>query len=253
MRPVRAEDPAGEPPKPVVYVPPVMDEISAKLLEAWEKKVNNPGRLGLKKIAFTVNVKFSDATTTKPYETSGTFKWTHDEGGQKTTAGWKNKVLGDVLGELGWPIKAFVSNFDPDSLKRSLSGTKLTAKSDGENTIVSISGKNEDNIKQFTFNKDGALVSTLSEILSADNKPLDAYVKTTVKQEGNVCLETGWTYSYNDPKQGMCISTVTIKHEKIGGFYLWSSVEEKMTRGGKPFGNIQMDFTGYKINDEVDK
>jgi hypothetical protein len=243
---------AGEPPKPEVYVPPVMDETSKKVIEGWEKKVNCPGRAGVKKVSFSVNVKFSDSTD-KKYQTSGAFKWTHDENGQKTAAGWKDKGLGDVLVDLGWPVKAFVEYFDPDSFKRELSGTKLTGKVDGERTIISINGKTECDLKAFIFNKDGILTETVTETPTADGKPIEGRFKFSGKMEGDTYLETGWAYTYADPKQGTFESTVTIKLDKTSGYYLWTNIEEKMVRDGKPFGNVAMEFTGYKVNDAFEK
>ena len=241
---------AGDAPKSDVYVSPVMDAASKKLLDAWEKKVNNPGRDGVKSVSVTVKATFSDSSTTKPYVTSGTFNWKHDEGGQKTTMAWDKKVLGDVLAELGWPVKAFADYYDKDALKRSLSGTTLAAKPEAatERTIVTISGKTEDNLKQFIFTKDGNLEETISAMPGADGKMIDVDTKSSGKMEGDLYLENGWSCIYTDPKQGKIESTVEIKLEKVSGFYLWTKVEEKMVHGGKPFGNITLEFSGYTVN-----
>jgi len=246
---------AAEAPKPEAYVPPVMDETSKRLLEAWEKKVNNPGRDGVKSITVSIKATFSDTSAAKPYETTGTFKWTHDESGQKTVMAWNNKVLGGVLADLGWPVKAFADCYDKDALKRSLSGTTLAAKPEpaSERTIVTISGKTEDNLKQFVFSKDGNLEETKSAMPMADGKMVDVDTKSSGKLEDGRYLETGWSSSYTDPKEGKFDSTVEIKLEKISGFYLWTRVEEKMVRAGKPFGNITLEFSGYKVNDATAK
>ena len=38
-------------------------------------------------------------------------------------------------------------------------------------------------------------------------------------------------------------STMTIKLDKISGYYLWTHAEDKMVRDGKPFGNVAMPTT----------
>ena len=247
---------AGEPAKDSVFVPPVMDAASKKLLEAWEQKVNNPGRDGVKSITVNVKATFSDSTTTKPYETTGTFKWSHEEGGQKTVMQWSSKVLGDVLGELGWPVKAFADYYDKDAFKRSLSGATIQARSEP----ASLGAPFLRDLRQDGRQLEAVPLSPRTAISKKQSrrwrwrtrKMVDITTKSTGKMEGEKYLETGWTLSYTDP-QGKFDSTVQITFDKISGFNLWSKVEEKMVRGGKPFGNITLEFSGYKVNDAPSK
>ena len=86
-------------PKPAPKVKPVeLDELSKKILEAWDKKAYSMSRAGVKKASCTMKATLDDGGM--EMKGSAPYKWD----GEKGTLEWDNAQLGATLAQRGWSV-----------------------------------------------------------------------------------------------------------------------------------------------------
>jgi hypothetical protein len=216
-----------------------MDEVSQKLLDAWEKVAYQLGRAGVKKCWFEIQAKLTGMTGTMA--TRGTYYWNGKRGKLK----WDRSVVGTQLALQGWTAARFDAEVVPDFRRKALAGCKLTAKRANETTVVTIAGKNAPAWKQFVFDKRGVL----QQLVIDGPTPQGRIQKRTTyvwKKVGPRYLAHEWTF---DMKMAMSAlkGTGTATYTKLGKYFVVTRYREKVTHKGKPWCSVDLVFSGHEL------
>jgi hypothetical protein len=221
-----------------------MDALSRATLDRWESMEYHLGRAGVKIISFTVKVEtmsmFGDATATGKY----TFN------GKKGSLKWDNAALGDMLATRGWSRDTFDRMFIPDSHRRELANTELTAEKKGDTTVVRIKGETKAGYKSFHYDKLGVGKKFTMVIKNPEMGDLDAVVAVRYDKIGNKYVRSGWSIDLDMP-MGAFRGTVKIKNKRVGKYHVYGTVTEQQTMGEQSIGNTTLTFTDYKINGAI--
>ena len=248
------EEAAAEPPKnPAAKAPakPVeMDEAARSLLDAWEKKLYQPGRAGVKKATCSIQATVQHPKFPKPLQATGQFRW--DAGAAESgRLAWDHEVAGALLMEQGWNAQNLSEPYDPEHFRKSLAGAKLSARADGERTVLAVAGPTAAGFKEFVFDGAGLLAESVMAVPGRGGAAGEIRFKHAYRKEGEQYLFLGWSYTFEPPGQGKLESTVKITQAQVGAYWVWSKVEESVSLDGKVIGSTLLEFSAQRFNAEA--
>ncbi|MHC4548731.1 MAG: hypothetical protein ACYTEZ_08120 [Planctomycetota bacterium] len=216
-----------------------MDELSRELLEAWEKKEYRLARAGVKKCSFDIQAKFKGMTGAM--ESRGDYRWD----GKKRRLRWERPVVGNQLAMQGWTEESFDADLVPDYWRTELRKCKLTARKEKDHTVVTVDGQNKPAWKQFVFDPKGTLARLVIDGRTPQGK-IRKEIKFTWKKVGAHYLATEWTFDLRIAMSWLK-GTAKVTYGKVGAYHVMTRYEETITRKGKPWSSVVLEFTGHRL------
>lgn len=245
--------PAAPEPKPVV-----MDEGAKKAIENWEKLAYHPGRAGVKKAKCAIKATLVSPIYPKPVDGDGKYAWDIDKKDSQASLEWDAEALGVLLRQHGWSAQLLSEKYDPDYFRRSLAGAQLTAKTEGERTLIKVEGPSASGCKEIGFDKNGVLDATTVEAPAGEGKTVTLRLQLTYeledgkyfcKKQHSVMELAGAT-----PEEKKVLETdYQFTYGKAGDFRVWRKAEMKASISGKPLGSSTLEFSDYKFNADAEK
>jgi len=149
-------------------------------------------------------------------------------------------------------VDQFDSDFDRKAQMALLRETKLTAKKkDDGRILVTVDGKTTEGIKSFLFGTNGLIEEmTMSRDLGMGTKQ-DLTMHMQYRKEGEKHLQTGESFEVEMGGMGKLSVERVTTYEQVKGFYLRKKLESKTSMGGKSMGSSTLEFTDWKLNEEV--
>lgn len=243
-------EPAKDPPAKVTAKLVEMDEAARKILDAWEKKLYQPGRAGVKQAAVSIQATVQHPKFPKPLQATGQFRW-DARAAESGRLAWDNEVAGALLMEQGWNAQNLSEPFDPEHFRKSLAGAKLIARTDDEKTVLTVAGPTAGGFKEFVFDREGLLAESVMAVPGPGGAEGELRFKNVYRKEGEQYLFAGWNYTFEPLGQGKLESTVKITQAQVGAYWVWSKVEESVSLDGKVIGSTLLEFSGQRFNAEA--
>ncbi|MBI3828822.1 MAG: hypothetical protein HY291_04855 [Planctomycetes bacterium] len=259
---VRAEEPAPKPkedePKAAPPKPAEMDEGAKKALENWEKLAYHPGREGVKKAKCGIKATLVSPVYPKPVDGEGKYAWDIDKKDSQASLEWDAEALGVLLRQHGWSAQMLSENYDPDYFQRSLAGSKLTAKAEGERTLIKLEGASASGCKELGFDKNGVMDAMTIEAPAGEGQTVTLRLQLTYEQEDGkyFCKKQHSVMELEGatPEEKKVLETdLQFTYGKVGDFKVWNKAEMKATISGKPLGSSTLEFHDYKFNADAEK
>lgn len=216
-----------------------MDEVSQKLLEAWEKVAYQHGRAGATSLWFEIDAKVKGMTGTMV--TRGSYYWNGKRGKLK----WDRPAVGTQLALQGWSVERFDAQMVPDFRSKALADCKLTAKRTGKTTTVTVEGKNKPAWKQLVFDKSGRLQQLVIDGLTPQGR-IKKRITYVWKRMGGRYLAHKWTFDLsmaNSELKGEGSAT----YAKLGKYFVATRYQEKVTHKGKAFSEVDLVLSSHQL------
>ena len=112
----------------------------------------------------------------------------------------------------------------------------MTARKEGESTIVVVARKAASPLRSLVFDKEGTLQRIEVNLKDPAGAERRATLKLEYRKQGANLLATGWSFEVADPKQGQLIETAKIQYKEVQGVLVLDKVEcvTKLVREPKP-------------------
>ena len=223
---------------------PKTDATSKALLEAWAKKEYHLGTAGVQKATFEWKASggfFGEgggSGFSAGIEMSGWLQhtWTHG----KDARVWGILQLVAMFAKVERPLKLTTALMygpnDLNALRAALKGATLTARKEGESTLVVVARKAASPLRSLIFDKAGTLERIEVSLKDSAGAERRATLKLAYRKQGANLLATGWSFEVADPKQGQFTETAKIQYKEVQGVFVLDKVEcvSKLVREPKP-------------------
>lgn len=214
------------------------DARSADLLRAWLRSVYSPGRAGVRRAAAHWRVVRDADFYREPIVREGDFEWRAGDPLPK----WNPADAAAVLAR----------RLDPDAFRKDHAAAAFAASNLPDGGVrVEVSGEPATNVRAFRFASDGSLAGE-EVLVHLDRVPRPRAERHPVMttRDGRKLL-VGWTASFEAPDVGPSTSDVSIAWVEHGEFavpgaYRWE------VRGGGASWSVTIQFSRWRLNDEVD-
>jgi hypothetical protein len=222
---------------------PQLDETSKKLLSNWDKCVYHLGRQGVKKAS--CKVKFTMSQMGQETVVNFNYKWD----GTKGTLECDNPQMAAMIAQGGVQAQ-FDSEFRDEPFEKQLGTAKCTATATETGHVIKIEGKTKAGFKSITFDKEGVLTDVAldrqGQMGQQRMKMKFAYTKLDGKYL--VSAQTG------EMGGGMGQMSLDIKftYAKVGDYQVKQKQVTNILMGGARMGGHTMEFSDWKLNDDVD-
>jgi hypothetical protein len=254
---VAEDDPKAEPEKgkpegekekkPEKPEGPEMDDLSKKTFIAYEKLLHQPWAAGAKKASVTVKAKIENPMM-GAQEAKGSYKWD----GEKGSLTWDKAQVGTMLDQRGIGKALLDGDFDQDAWKAEFKGGKFTAKKKDDGTIlVTVTGETEAGVKSFLFGTDGLAKQMVISIDAGMGAKQDITMDVKYQKEGDKHLQTGESFELEMGGMGKMSVKRETTFEKVKDIWLRKKLVSTTTMGERAMGGMTVEFTDWKLNDDV--
>jgi len=223
------------------------DDATRKLFADWQAKLHHAGRAGIKNARCKLKGSVAYGQMEEPLEIKGKFSW-DAAASEPAKLEWSPDKTTARLTRMGWDAARFAQSFDPNDFERKLAGGKLSAHTEGDETIVSVEGPTAEGFRRFVFDKQGVLQLIYMEQPGKDEQTVKIEVRMAFKTEGEKLVTTGWASIAEVPFKGTVESLVRVENKKVKGQFLWSKVEELVRVEGNPIAGFRVELYDWELN-----
>jgi len=248
--PPKEEKPAPKEEKPAPK-PVELDDGAKQTLEKWEKLSYHLGREGITKAQCAIKATLVNPSFPKPVSGTATYKWDVANKDQQAALAWDSEAIGALLRTHGWSAQSLSDGYDPEYLRRSLAGAKLTAKVDGERTILNVEGESASSYREIGFNKAGVLDAITLELPGREGAKLISRIQFTYEQQDGKYLCTEQKSVIDLPGQGAIETLMRFTHGKAGNYHVCVKAGMQAKLGDRPLGHSELEFSEHKFNADV--
>jgi hypothetical protein len=207
-----------------------VDGLAKKTIEKWVRLQRHAGQMGVRKIRFDITVTSRGGMTGK-WKASGAYAF---DGVGDGVLEWKDKEIAVAMARRGWTATTLARHFQRDAMARRLAGTRVTARSRPNGTILTAIGGGRKEETFLLFDKKGVQIATVVG-------PMKKKLFYDLLDEKYV--PSGETYTMPDAR-----GDLTIWHTDVGGFHVPVKFHEVVKVKGQVLSDLTLVFKNHEIN-----